>query len=314
MRSGAGRALLATALAAAVTGACASVPATPPERFDYDWSVRTLDHAEVPVERYRGRVLVVNVWATWCPPCVAELASFEVLAGRVDPERVALLLVSPESASVVEAFQRRHELAAPLVVESRPLPESLGALVLPTTFVVDPTGRVALRHRGAADWGDPRVAAFLDSLSPRPEFRLRSVEAGGFTLDMAIPEGWYLYAPDPGQAGLPLRLEWVWPSAASERPDAVEGARYPEPDTVRSFGARVHVYRGRQVVLLDQPPLVGGVRPTALRIVWALCREDRCVPGTSEVALDGRGASGRFRGNVTRAAFHSDRPHPTFRP
>ena len=48
---------------------------------DFRWVLRTLDDRVVQLEDYRGRVLFVNLWATWCPPCIEELASIQALAG-----------------------------------------------------------------------------------------------------------------------------------------------------------------------------------------------------------------------------------------
>lgn len=134
--------------------------------FDYDWSVRGADGQEVDVATFHGEVLVVNVWATWCAPCVAELGSFERLGqalGNLGAD-VRLVLVSPESPEVVAEFARRHDFDLDLVTEGRRMPDSLGELVLPTTFVVDREGRIVLRHRGASDWAQPSILAFLRSL------------------------------------------------------------------------------------------------------------------------------------------------------
>lgn len=148
--------------------------------FDYDWSVRTADGVEVPLEAYRGDVLVVNFWATWCAPCVAELGSFERLIGMLDsdaagasdegggdPEaaRVRFLFVSPEAPEQVERFGRRYAPGLELVTEARRAPPSLGEMVLPTTLVVAPGGGIVLRHRGASEWAQPDVARFLRALA-----------------------------------------------------------------------------------------------------------------------------------------------------
>jgi len=134
--------------------------------FDYDWSVWTAAGDEVELSEYRGEVLVVNLWATWCPPCVAELGTFERLRQALDNlgSGVKLLLVSPEEPDLVREFAARQGLAGDLVTEARRMPESLGDLVLPTTFVVDRAGRIVLRHRGASDWAQPEVLAFLRAL------------------------------------------------------------------------------------------------------------------------------------------------------
>lgn len=135
--------------------------------FDYDWSIRTEAGVEVPLAAYRGEVLVVNFWATWCAPCVAELGSFERLERKLRERGTAVrfLYVSPEDPRQVEAFARRYGHGLDLVTEARRAPASLGDLVLPTTFVVNPAGEIVLRHRGASDWALPAVVQFLSALA-----------------------------------------------------------------------------------------------------------------------------------------------------
>lgn len=135
------------------------------ERADYDWTVRTLEGEAVSLERYRGRPLFLNLWATWCAPCVAELASIEALASRPEVAGVAFLLVSPEEPEVVDRFRRRLGLSLPVLIEGTRMPRAWGLRALPTTWIVDAEGRVALRHRGAADWDRPEVAALLEALA-----------------------------------------------------------------------------------------------------------------------------------------------------
>ena len=70
--------------------------------FDYGWSVRQPDGAERSLAAHRGRVVVLNLWASWCPPCVAELASLEGLARAVADLEVDVLPVSPEDPDGTE--------------------------------------------------------------------------------------------------------------------------------------------------------------------------------------------------------------------
>jgi len=128
------------------------------------------DGTEVDLESLRGEVLVVNFWATWCAPCVAELDSFERLEARLAERGAAVrfLYVSPETPEVVEPFGKRHAPSLDLVTEGRRAPASLGDLVLPTTFVVNRAGEIVMKHRGASDWALPAVAEFLAGLARQP--------------------------------------------------------------------------------------------------------------------------------------------------
>lgn len=139
-------------------------------RADYDWTLGTLDGDTLRLDRFHDRVLFINVWATWCPPCVGELASIERLRGSLDAD-VEFLLVSPEDAAPVRRFLRRYGYALPVYLEREEMPAAFGLRALPTTFVVDRAGRIVLKHRGAAEWDDAAVREFLAALASRPPAR-----------------------------------------------------------------------------------------------------------------------------------------------
>lgn len=157
-----GPAALALCLAGllAVSGGVAGQTAV----ADYDWALRDMDGGTFLLERYRGRPLVLNVWATWCAPCVAELASLERLAESLSGVGVEVLVVSPEPAARVRSFLRRHGYRLPAAVEDQRMPASFGLRALPTTYVIAADGRIVLSHRGAADWDRPEVRRLIRRL------------------------------------------------------------------------------------------------------------------------------------------------------
>lgn len=174
-RAGRARRLLPLCVGLALSG-CIAGAAPGPERggpgpgrgsvemlgpAEYAWTLRTLEGNTTRLERYRGRVLFINVWATWCAPCVAEMAGIERLRASLAGSGVEFLLVSPETAEPVERFLRRYRYDLPILLEGEEMPDGFGLRALPTTFIVDRSGRVALRHRGAADWDQPPVRALL---------------------------------------------------------------------------------------------------------------------------------------------------------
>jgi DsbC/DsbD-like thiol-disulfide interchange protein len=122
---------------------------------------------------------------------------------------------------------------------------------------------------------------------PAPELGVRVERSGGEpdALILQVPRGWRLYAPDPGEAGLPLRLDWLLEGPRGTERTAPVAADYPDPDVGTSGGLLVRSYTGTVRVSLTPPR--GALQPDAVRVGWALCRADLCVPGVSDVRWAG---------------------------
>jgi peroxiredoxin len=129
------------------------------------WQLATVDGQPATLQRYRGRVLVVNLWATWCEPCVAELASLQRLSSTLADTTIAIVLVAADRAEAVRPFIRRRRLTLPVLLEQAPPPAVFGAPILPTTWIIDRAGRIVQVQRGARAWDDPRVVAALRALA-----------------------------------------------------------------------------------------------------------------------------------------------------
>ena len=113
---------------------------------------------------YAGRPVVLNLWATWCAPCVAELPALAALAA--DPAIVVLPLSTDRGgAAAVRRFLAAHAIDLPILAD--PTGESarvLGARGLPTTLVIDRQGRERARLEGAFDWASPDATRTLLAL------------------------------------------------------------------------------------------------------------------------------------------------------
>jgi thiol-disulfide isomerase/thioredoxin len=115
-----------------------------------------------------GRGVVLNVWATWCAPCVAEMPSLAALAGKLAASGVVVLPLSIDhgGAAAVQAFYAAHRIAG-LGVWTDPdgqAERALGVDGVPTTFVVDRQGRQVALLQGGTDWGSDAAAAAVRAL------------------------------------------------------------------------------------------------------------------------------------------------------
>ena len=109
---------------------------------------KTLTGEDFHLSAWRGRVVVVNVWATWCPPCLEELPEFaEVARGQPDVAFVALAADSP--LEHVQALAARLQLPFAVVAIDGATQKAWNATALPSTYIVDREGRVAWSTRGA---------------------------------------------------------------------------------------------------------------------------------------------------------------------
>lgn len=131
---------------------------------DYDWTLRRLDGAELSLEQFRGQVVFLNVWATWCGPCVAEMPSIEALYKSLPREGVAFLLISDENADTVQRFVEKHGLTTPVYLTAVDVPEPFATRGIPATFVVDRQGNVVHKRVGGAEWDTDACRGLIRSL------------------------------------------------------------------------------------------------------------------------------------------------------
>src|SRR5690606_8572851 len=111
----------------------------------------------------QGKVVVLNFWATWCPPCRAEMPSLDGLYQKLkaDTGFVFLAVDADGAAERSAAFMKQHGYAIPLAVPGGPISEALFSGTLPTTVILDRAGNVAMRETGATDFGSKKLEEFL---------------------------------------------------------------------------------------------------------------------------------------------------------
>ncbi len=166
--------LLLMGLLIATTAAAGPLTPLPSRPQAPDFQLKGIDDETYRLSDYRGRVVVVNFWATWCPPCREEMPSMQRAWERWRQAEIELLAVNVgESEDEVFAFAAEYDLKFPVLLD--PAGREVrrwGAIGLPSTFVVDPEGRVAYRATGARDWDSDEIFRLLQALGePRTEDR-----------------------------------------------------------------------------------------------------------------------------------------------
>ncbi len=118
---------------------------------------------------YRGKVLIVNFWATWCPPCREEMPSMQRAWEKLQQESILMLAINVgEDEDTIFQFTANYPVDFPLLMDRDS--KIIGAWPvrgLPTTFVVDPQGRLVYRAIGGREWDDPEILAPVRALYPR---------------------------------------------------------------------------------------------------------------------------------------------------
>jgi peroxiredoxin len=117
---------------------------------------------------YRGKVVLLNFWATWCEPCREEMPSMEALRSRMQGKPFVVLAVNVgEGARVARGFGEKMQLGFPLLVDrDTKTSKTWGARILPASFVLGPDGAIRYSHLGAIDWNAAEVATAIERLMP----------------------------------------------------------------------------------------------------------------------------------------------------
>jgi len=160
--AGAQRVLLATGLLRPDTHAAATAPVP----ADYDLTLQTLDGKQTSLRDLKGKVIFLNLWAAWCPPCIAEMPGIQKLYRETDTSRVAFVMLSlDENRDKARRLMKRKGFTFPAYFPASTMPAVYATRSIPTTFVISKRGEIVARHEGMADYGSAEFKAYLSKLA-----------------------------------------------------------------------------------------------------------------------------------------------------
>jgi peroxiredoxin len=137
-----------------------------PVRPAKDFQVSDLGQKPLRLSEFKGKVVFLNFWATWCKPCEAEMPSMERLWQRYRERGLVVLAVSTDAdPGLVARFVKKYALTFPVGVDRDMQAANLyGVWALPSTFIVDKQGNRAFFANGPREWDGPAAVTLFDSL------------------------------------------------------------------------------------------------------------------------------------------------------
>ncbi|MEL7832621.1 TlpA disulfide reductase family protein [Fodinibius sp. Rm-B-1B1-1] len=161
------RGMLWTGLFDADTSKIATTEGPMLSERDFRFQMETSDGNTVSLSNFQGDVVFVNVWASWCPPCVAEMPTIETLYENVNSKeniRFILLSMDEEQQKAVN-FMEGKELSVPYYFPASGLPTEFHSQYLPTTYIISKQGQIIYKKEGIADYSSPNFTQWMRELA-----------------------------------------------------------------------------------------------------------------------------------------------------
>jgi thiol-disulfide isomerase/thioredoxin len=130
---------------------------------DYNWQLTSDSGETFDFIEAKGKVVVINFWATWCPPCIAEMPSLEALYNSYKDD-VVFLFVSNEDPKVIQKFINKNKYSFQFYSPKTTNPDVFQVSSIPRTFILDKKGHIVVDKTGAANWNSEGIREQLNKL------------------------------------------------------------------------------------------------------------------------------------------------------
>jgi len=134
-----------------------------PMLSNYNWQLKGLNTPDVNFEAFRNKVVFVNYWATWCPPCRAEMPLIQKLYNDYK-NRVNFVFITTDTEQKVSSYFQEHSLNLPTYNMLSREPSEFTTRSIPATYIVSKKGKIVVSTVGAADWNSKKIRKLFDKL------------------------------------------------------------------------------------------------------------------------------------------------------
>ncbi len=138
-----------------------------PNNMAPDFTLTRLNGETVRLSDYRGKVVFLNIWATWCPPCREEMPAMESLYAKMKGQAFEILAVSIDKsgAEAVAPFMKQNNLSFPALLDPKGTTQELYRISgVPETFIIDKNGIIVSKIIGPRNWADAASVRYFKEL------------------------------------------------------------------------------------------------------------------------------------------------------
>lgn len=138
------------------------------QAFDFGFTLKDLEGKKLDMSALKGKVIFINLWATWCGPCRVEMPSIQKLYDSVDKDKIAFVMLSLDQegqTDKIRQFISGKEFSFPVYQPASPLPKVLRVNMIPATFIVGPDGKLKSKKSGMANYDTDEMRTYLAELA-----------------------------------------------------------------------------------------------------------------------------------------------------
>lgn len=138
--------------------------------FNYNFTLKTLDGEKVAFESLKGKVVFINLWATWCGPCRTEMPGIQKLYEKTESDDIAFVMLSIDKdgdQNKVISYIKKNNFSFPVYMPSGGLSSQLNVPSIPTTFIISKDGKVAHQKIGSTNYDTEKYRKILSELAEK---------------------------------------------------------------------------------------------------------------------------------------------------
>jgi thiol-disulfide isomerase/thioredoxin len=138
--------------------------------FDYGFILKDIQGNKVDAGKFKGKVVFLNLWATWCGPCRAEMASIEKLYAGLNKKNIEFVMLSldrPGAEQNVKNYITSKQFTFPVFMPVESLPQQLNVPSIPTTFIIDKNGKIVAKEVGSTNYNTREYKELLEGLASK---------------------------------------------------------------------------------------------------------------------------------------------------